>query len=575
VTSREDFGFPRRRLFASPRLWYVSATMSHRLHVIFLLALCGVSVSCRGCYVAGPTDVRDLLPEDAALVVYVPKTGLLVRDVAAFVHAATKKAGATLVDRVRLSAKDQLGFYPLDPHAYATMGIAGDQGLVAFVPAGKSEVLVAISVKKSADFDRSLADLVEKIDGANKQSVEKIHGVEVHQIGRPFGAETVPVLCWTYLGAVALVARAGGKQLLLDTLAAWQNHLARSNRASAFAQHLDRVPASDVVIFGRPSPWSRNPASAKEPFVGTAITSWTASAEGLRADAVIDLGHDISLPEAPPALPLFDQLPQDAVVVAVSQTMRPALFHALASVPIIAPIMAQMTTTMAKEAGLNLEADVMPQMAGAFSAAVTIVNVDELAQMARTRTVPRELVLDAVQVEMHAKLNSAAKFVDLLRSSTQALMRRGVKIRQSPQTMGGLPATVFVPDHPGPAHIGWAVLGDQYHYGAGVGRLDLVLKQAGRKSGSGLAGLLRQSVAASLASTPGVSVLVLRTGALVSSLRPFAQTADQQLGVEAGTASISSMIQGGLDVVQTLGDIAIGVDFGKSALHLLLRERLQ
>jgi len=537
----------------------------------------GVFGACRGCAVSGPTDVRDLVPDDAQFALYAPRTGLLVRDVGEFIRGLTKKAGASAVEKIRHGAKEQLGFDPLDPQGYATTGIAGDRGLVAFVPAGQSEAIVAIGVKKAHDFDQFIAKLVEKVDGANKLTVQKIAGVELHQIGRPFGAETVPVLYWAHLGSFALLARAQGRELLLDALAAGQKPRDANAKPNLFALAATKLPPGDLILYAQgPKSAMTHPAPATGGKVaGTTITSVTATATGLTADTLVELGREISLPPAPPVAALLDELPQDAVLVAATGQANPELLHALANLPLTSAAIAHATALLTQETGMSLETDIMPVLKGPLSTAVTIANVDELVRMARSRSVPRKRLLDAVQVELHAQLASAPKLLELLRHSMQSLGQHGVKIRESSRPVGNQQATLFLPDRSGLARIGWAVVGERYYYGAGPGRLDLVLKQAGLGVGTGLAAKLAHGEAGELAQMPGVSVVVLRADALVASIRPLAQSADSQLGADIGTASINSAIQGALDVVETLGDVAIGLDIDKNSLRVRLREHLQ
>ncbi|MBI3180259.1 MAG: hypothetical protein HYZ27_11395, partial [Deltaproteobacteria bacterium] len=519
---------------------------------------------CRGWVESGPEELLDLAPANAAAAVAIPDLGRLAGDVNGFITAATRKAGADAVTRIRQGLTEQLGFDPLDPAALAKQGIDPERGALVFSEAGATEPLVALAARDHALVDTSLKTLIEKTDGASRFTESKMSGFTVLSAGRPFGTEVIPAFHWAHVGRYVLLAREDGKAMLEQALArlAQQSAQAPTLRTDpTYARLAGTVAPGDLMIFARAT--QPNAAAAGAP--GGAITSVDLGAQGFSSDTFLDLGIK-GLAEAlagDSALPLASKVGADASFVLLTRAARPEGVKALRSHPMVSASLDRVVKPFHDAAGVDPESEVLPLLAGPLTFSVHIADLKELPQRLKATRSPAAL-LDFFHVAVTAEVKDAKAFQALLDRSRERLSKEGIKLRQRTRAVGKDKATVTEPDRPDPK-LGWTVVSGHYVYGAGSGRLDKVLDLLATGS-SELPKNLNGSVAQTLGEKPGTTVALLRAGRVADAASPLATGGGTGLGALLGTA---------IELLRALGDVAVAVSAEGDGLRLRVLERMQ
>ncbi len=553
--------------------------MRTRLQLL-VIGLFGLLFSCRGCGQKGPDSLLQIPPPDATALLRVPDLTRAADKLEGFITRATRKTGSAVVTRVRAGFVQQLGFDPLDPAGFDKWGIDAKQGLVFFTEGSRPEPVLALAVKEGKKLDVALQSLASKVDGADKVVVEKHGQVSLHKAGRPFGDEVVPVLVWAHIGSFALVARPEGQPSLL---AAAERFGKRDDAGDAAAKKprslvedpvykelLAKVPAGEITLFVRGSAAGAALAAQTGQAAGAPLSrgmavSLALGPEGLAVDSFLALalpGLDKAM-ASEPALPLARRVEPDAVVVALTRHARADALAVLRRQPAIAKLIDQAMAEVSNAVGLDPEKDILPQLAGPATASLQVTDLADLPGQLRGPN--RGGLLDHLHVVMRAELRDPVAMEALLERSAAKLAERGITIEVKEHTVDGNKVKVFAPA--GTTRLGWAVVGSSYVYAAGPGVIDQAIAAAGKKDdGSGALASLQDSVAKQLAEKPATSVIVVRPQVLAK--------AAQSLGAAAGAGGMA-LLGGVLDVLRTIGDVAVGLSAEPDGLRVSVREKLQ
>jgi plasmid stabilization system protein ParE len=524
--------------------------------------------SCRGCLdESGPDHPLDLPAAGAAAAFVVPEIGALLNAADAFATHATERAGSGLLASLGQSFASELGLDPFSAADLEVLGIDPDGGAILFTEGDAREPLLALAVRDRRAFDRKLREIIQKTDGASSFREAEQNGFPAVHAGRPFGDEVVPAFHWAHVGAFAVVARAAGVE-------PWRAALARLAQPAGGGETLRvdptfrslarRVPAGTVQAFAR----TAGVLVAEAATGSAAITSMSVSREGFSADSFVALdsaGLDAAL-SAPPARDLAAWLHGDAAVALLSRAARPEGLEALRSHPQLAQLADRGVAMLGAAIGLDPEREVLPLLAGPFAAGLYITNLADLPQRLRAQRSLQSL-LDSFHLVMVAEVTNPDAFLALLQRSRAELEKRGMALRQRQRPAGDAEALIFEPARDAP-RVGWGLVGRHYVYAAGRGRIDLAI-DALLDTGPSLADRLVGTVAGELAAEEGTTVAVVRLGTVAEAA---SQISINQRGPAIG---VTAMLATVLQLVRTLGDVAVAVDAEPEGLRLRVRERLR
>jgi hypothetical protein len=532
---------------------------------------------CRGCHEAAPQDILALVEPSATLVVHVPDLEVLRQGTNGFYTRATRKSAA-LATKLRQNLTEQLGFDPLGIEDWSRVGIAAKGGLVVFALPQEANaergtapaVILALATSDHAAFDKALLALVERVDGANKHSTQSQAGYTLHTVGRPFGDALVPVLHWAHVGPFALLCREDARPRLEALLARLTEKPASPtpeaparpsmSQDATYTRLAAQVAGSHVTIFVR-----GNAANLLDPgapvVTSDAMGGIRLSEQGVQSDVVlttpgVDLGP-VFVGE--PVLPLAAQVAPDALVVALSRSLNPNAMKALRAVPAIEAAVADSSKRLREQSGIDPETDGLPNFVGPLVVSLHLADLQNLPTRIKERRL--DALLDVVHFAMVAKLKDPGAMLAVLQRSKDALVQKGVPMRSETIKTGKIgerDATLFEPDRPEPT-LGWGVIGDYYVYTAGRNRLRATLAVVA-KADSTLPQDLRGTVAQLGGEAANTTLLVARVGKLADAL---------------SSTQVSGPIGSLLELLRTLGDVAVSVRAHEGGLRLELREQLQ
>lgn len=541
---------------------------------IAVVALVVGLADCRGCRDEGPASILDLAAPEARAAVIVPDLGALASGIDEFARRATRRAGGAALAHVRTSLEQQIGFDVFDVGKYQGLGLAEHGGCLAFTEGNETDPLLAFTVSDRAKFDATIRELIEKTDGAGKHTSRSIHGFTVTTASRPFGDELVPAYHWAHVGRFVLTARQEGKAALEAALA----RLAARKPGDApttlrgdrlFRSLSPKVPAGSMSVYARGNAAGDLPSGFDAGAGAVAMmTSATVSAEGFSSDTFIELdvtGLEEAL-AAPPVKDLAGRVAVDAAAIALTRAAKPDGVRAMRVYPSGGKWVDQALAPLEQAIGVDPEKEVLPLLAGPLAVSVHLADLSDLPDRLRRR---RSLasMLEMLHVAVTAELADPKGFRALLERSRAKLAERGIVLRTRESDAAGSKATIWEPDKPEPK-IGWAIVGNQYVYGAGAGRLDATLAQLGKGS-SGLASQLAGSVGGELAGEPNTSVIILRFAKIAEA------TSKISLGEQGANFGAAALVGTALELLRSLGDVALAVSGETGGLRLRIRERLQ
>lgn len=522
-------------------------------------------------------SVRELPAADAGGAFIVDHFGAFVDGAREFLTKLTRRSGTASFEMMRQNLKQQLNFDPFDVKSYEAWGIDTQAGVVIFTEAPSPLPILAISVKDQKKFDVAFEALLTTSDGASKFSTETVGPFTMQLAGRPFGTEIAPAMAWAHVNNFVLIARADATASLRTALTRLTQTMGKKdapNLASdaTFRDTVAKLPPGDALLYARGDAASFAGSAAGT--MGRALaTSLKINAQGLSADIYAGLpvaGFDKAL-AGPAPLELLARIADDAVLVGISRAARPEALTVLRSQPALSTALNKVLAQAQSQIGLDPEKDILPLLAGPVTVSVHIQKLDGVAGQLQ-RHLSLDSLLDFVHVIATADLKDAKAMAAVLERSREALQKRGVLINKHNEKIGGHDIAVYSSGVPkgAPAgtvsKLGWAIAGNVYVYAAGAGRLTRELELLSG-TGTALTGKLAES-SSKLASEAGTSVLVLRAGSLAERAQSLGVGVDASKGIDA-------IIAPAIGLLQSLGDIAIGVSGEPDGLRLKLREQLQ
>ncbi|OGQ89937.1 MAG: hypothetical protein A2289_11130 [Deltaproteobacteria bacterium RIFOXYA12_FULL_58_15] len=546
----------------------------------FLVAFAALAVSCRGCTDTGPDHILDIPSANATTAVWFPEIGRLLGDADAFLGKATAKVGGPLVTRMRQAVQNQLGFDPMQAEQWSALGIDPQGGALLFTEPGTTEPILVIQLKDRGAFNSKLKQIIEKSDGANRFTEAELHGFATMTAGRPFGDEVVPVLHWAHVGRFVLLAREAGRnpwEAVLGRMATTTGSAQASldtttlHRDELYTRLSQKAGRGAVQLFVRATAATDVFKSNPGPLSAGAATSITLDANGFSSDTFLALdvpGIDKAMQHAP-VRELAAKVEADAVFALFSRAARPEALAALRHQPQLATWLDQALPTIYAAVGLDVEREVVPLLSGPLTVSVHLADLTKALEQAEQTRSLRTLV-DTVHIVVIAELEKPEAFIAALEKAKANLGKRNIRIISSTRTVGESKALVFQPDIQDPK-LAWAVMGNQYIYAVGRGRLDKTLDGMTGKAGkgAGLTDALDAGVAKELVKEPGTSVMVFRLPVLAEAASTLT------LGNRASALGAGAVIGTGLELLKTLGDVAIAINAEEAGLRLRIREKLQ
>lgn len=536
--------------------------MLARYVLLAVVAALATLVGCRGCVEdKGPARLLDIPHPQAPLIVEVPDLEALLLGVDAFAHRATQKAAAGLLERFQQGLEQQLGLNPFVPGAATKVGIDAKQGVLAFLEPGHDVPVFALSVTDRKTADGALKALMAKLDGANKEEAWKIGERDAMTLGRPFGDRVVPVLHWTYVGRVAIVAPAAAKAALTAVVERVAQAL-RPQGAPLPPSPLERlrskVPAGLVFSYTR--------GFAQQAFVPKTetLTRFHASAAGFEMDTFVGLAVP-GLKEAlagPAPIELARSVEPGACALLLTGAARPAGLQALRNLPELSAFVDAQGASIARLVGVDIANDALPLFAGPLTAAVHLEDVASIPARIEKRRFSS--LMDVVQVSIVADLKDPNAMLALLTKAQASLAEQGVKLRTRQVKHDAKKISVFEPDTDKPK-LGWTVVGNRYVYAAGPGRLDKVLAYM-RAQSDGMAPAVQQGVGGALAQETGASIVVLRGDSVAEAM--------SALHLKRGYG-VGELLDAASALLRTLGDVALSITAEPDGLRIKVREALK
>lgn len=510
------------------------------------------------------SPVQTLAQPQTPMALWVGNVGLAAQNTDAYLAALTRRAGSHAVEKLRQSLVVQLGFDPLSPESMAQAGLRADGGAMLWREPGLAQPLLALPCGDAKKLEQTLQAIVAKRDGATQLSRASVQGQQLSTLGRPFGQTTAPSAHWTHISGYTIVAPADG----LSALQAFIERRAALGKSPA--QNLDVAPgAADVQALPEGLAYVALQAElppgapdSQEP-QHRVTAAWRWDAQGFAADMRLreasvthtQLSHVLA---GAPVGPLAGLVTADAWALWLLRSEYGA------------DAAAQMRTTLAnlgvlgmtkpaQEVLLTLFEALGPTLAGPCAISLhppsDVSTARLLADLAHPHVMAQWLQLAAV-----AEVQDPNRAARALQSLPQILQGHKLGVSEHTQVVGSRQAHIYSLQSPStPMH--WALFGTHLVWGSGQDGLMRAL-QTLAQGPSSLAQPEAGSVLRLWHQTPG-PLFVLRAGAIAHSLELMAKGPAPD-GSAMGAAGLGAMMSGAADVLQTVGDIAIG--FSSDAL---------
>ena len=501
----------------------------------------------------------------------VPSLTTLAKNLGAFTSAATKRAGKEALDGARRSLVEQLGFDPFTPKGFKASGVDPDRGIVMFTEGNAAQAILAVHVDDRAAFGNWLKGMAQRA-GASKVTSETRDGVTFDLASRPFGTESAPTLAWGFVGDDALIASADA----IDSFVVAMKRLGTRQSGAAVASTpltkdptylalSSKVEGGDVRVFARGAP----PVDGEKAQSAGIVASLSLGGTGLRLDSFVDFkveGLAAALDGEPP-LPLGKRVEDDAVAVALTRIAKPEGIAALRGSPLTKDGVEQALDRFKRATQLDLENDLMKVLAGPLTVGVHVMDLNDLPQ-ALARRLGMNAVLEFVHVTISAEVKDREALITLLDRSKGQLEEQGNKVNKRSATIGGKEAVIYEPSGDRPS-IGWGVIDNFYVYGAGRGRIERAMAQVLPQAPGGVAPKLTSGVANELGQARGSFLVVVRAAALADNVAKLQKSQD------AVVMAVMPMVSQGIEVLRTIGDVAVAAKVEKDGVRIEARQKLQ
>ena len=553
--------------------------MRTRLLATSVICILLLLANCKSCVKTEPDTLLKLAPASTSHLVWVPNGVALASSAREFIAQATRRGGAALVQRLRSGTSKQLGVDVLDADSLSQRGIQPEKGGLLFLEGTSSEPLWACAVSDIKKFDAFIAELMTRVDGANRVSEIKEDGLVIQSAGRPFGNATIPVMVWSHVRGFVLLARPEGmdalKQATKRILAVdYSRPGSGITDDPVFSRLKSRVSEGEFVVFSR----GMGSLGLKPSLAGVSegmMMSGRLGVTGASLDAFVDLKLS-GLKEAfgkEPTLPLAERIEPDALLSFLTRVARPEGLKAVRNNKPLGMALDGVFGSMGAMTALDIEKEVVPLLSGPLTATVHLNNLSrlpaDLLQKRHALMQSLSALLDVVHVVITADVADAEGMKAVMAKSQAQLVKRGTPIRAVTEVIGGKEVLLYEHDVEAP-RLGWALVGNRYIYSAGTGRLRQTLEHLlGGKPGL-KAGLTR-SVGGALASRPSSSVMILRGEALADGAVELLKGLPGMVQ-STGMAALANQF---VEVIRTVGDVSVGISGEEDGIRVVVREQLQ
>ncbi|MED5464589.1 MAG: hypothetical protein VX699_08060 [Myxococcota bacterium] len=549
--------------------------MRLKLSAISVICILLFLANCKSCVKAEPDTLLKLAPVSTSHLVWIPNGVTLVSSARDFISQATRRGGAAVVNRLRSGTSKQLGVDVLDADSLSERGVQPEKGGLLFLEGASSEPLWACAVSDTKKFDAFIAELMTRVDGANRVSEIQEDGVVIQSVGRPFGNATIPVMVWSHVRGFVLLARPEGmdalKRATKRILAVDYSRPGSSiTDDPVFTRLKSRVSEGEFVVFSR-----GGGSPALEGVSEGLMMSGRLGLSGASLDAFVDLKVP-GLKEAfgkEPTLPLAERIEPDALLSFLTRVARPEGLKAVRNNKPLGVALDSVFGSMGAMTALNVEEEVVPLLSGPLTATLHLSNLSrlpaDLLQKRHALMQSLSALLDVFHVVITADVADREGMKSLLAKSQAQLVKRGTPIRALTEVIGGKEVLIYEHDVEAP-RLGWALVENRYIYSAGTGRLRQTLEHLlGGKPG--LKAGLTKSVGGALAARPSSSVMILRSEALadgaVDLLKGFPGMVQS-----TGMAALANQF---VEVIRTVGDVSVGISGEDQGIRVVVREQLQ
>ena len=432
-------------------------------------------------------------------------------------------------------------------------------------------------------FETWIKSLLQRNSGASKYEERTQDGVTYFVASRPFGTESAPSLYWQYIGSDVLLA---GPDAMESFVAATKRNNVRTSGAAVSQTPLSadptyvalnqKIPQGDIKVFarGKDLPDAKADTQAGDPVAagakkdGSIAASVVIAASGVNLDAFVDFpvaGLAEALDGEGP-LSLASRVEDDAVIVMLTRTAKPEGLKALRDSPLTADAVDRMLTGFTRATQLDAEKELVPLLKGPVTLGVHVMDLTTLPS-AIARRVSTSALLEFVHVSLTAEIANRDQMVALLDKSQGLVEQAGSKVTKRTATVGGKQATIYEPEGAG---IGWGVVDNLYVYGAGKGRIDRAIEQAvAAKEDKSVAPKLTGTVAADLGKQRGSVLVVARAAALADNVAKLSASDDTMI------KAVMPMVSQAIEVLRTVGDVAIATKVEKEGVRIEARETLR
>jgi hypothetical protein len=299
------------------------------------------------------------------------------------------------------------------------------------------------------------------------------------------------------------------------------------------------------------------------------VASLSLGGTGVHLDSFVDFkveGLAAALDGEPP-LPLGKRVEEDAIAVALTRIAKPEGLAALRGSPLTKDGVERALERFYHATQLDLEKDLMQVLAGPLTVGVHVMDLAELPQ-ALARRLGVNAILEFVHVSITAEVKNRDALVALLDRSKGQLEEGGNKVNKRNAAIGGKDAVIYEPAGDKPS-IGWGVIDNYYVYGAGGGRLERAMAQVLPVAQGGVTPKVASGVASDLGRARGSFLVVVRSAALADNVAKLQKSQD------AVVMAVMPMVSQGIEVLRTIGDIAVAAKVEKDGVRIEARQKLQ
>lgn len=554
-------------------IWYDLFMFESKKRVLPIL-LCLLSLaSCGRCSEKVVTPLLENVPVDASLVVEIPNIKEAIRGFGLYVEQISRGQARPLVTRIRAALETQAGIQFFKPAKWTQAGLDVDAGLVFFIR--EDQKMLWLRTLKPEIFEKSLSKLLIRLDGATKKLSSNHFGVDVTTIGRPFGAEVVPVLHYAHTGTTYLLSFGGEPGLLGETIA---NQGKRKLEKKRWVDDVTMAKISSKVVNGAMRVMGRSGLAerilgkqAKAISDGVAL-SIQLGPTGLKVDGQVDFKLPGLEKLVQPSLVLEHArlLEDDAALIVLTDAARPEFLSILKHQPVFKEFLSSVRTRSLQETGLDLEVEALKHLKGPIALALHLQDITTLYQRLRAGERRMAVLLDSIQVAVVAEVSDVEAMEELVSKSITILGNRGMALRKREIKVGEKKAIHYEPDKPS-ARIGWGIAEKYYYYGAGMGRAEKIAKHLLDDKSTGAISVLQDSIAASVAKESGTQIAVLRTKVIAEALGLLFKQTKIPAIAKLGLAQQAKMILG---LLAGLDDVVVGATVEPGAIVLKVRQRL-